>query len=81
MYGINDLQTRIMSLVDYWVRSNKTPVPHKEIMQRLTNDDHIAETTAKAAIKVLISKGYIRKAVCVSNKTYYVQLRTLFHIN
>ncbi len=75
-YGdINQLQLDIMKVVDGWVRKKKTPVPHKYIMAEISNTKHIGDTTIKSAIRVLVQKGYMRKAIVTSNKTFYVQLR------
>lgn len=74
---INDLQLHIMRLVDNWVRSKKKPVPHKYLMTEAMKKEHVGENTIKASIRMLVQKGYIRKAVVTSNKTFYVMLRSV----
>lgn len=70
----DNVETCIMLFVSWWVRTNKTPVPRKEIMIELTKEK-TPRGTAEAALYRLIDKGYIRKAFTISNKTCYVQLR------
>lgn len=75
-YGdINQLQLDIMRLVDAWVRSEKTPVSHKYLMVEISRNEGIGDNTIKAAIRILVKKGYLRKAIVTSNKTFYVQCR------
>lgn len=77
-YGdINELQLIIMRLVDAYVRDKNKPIPHKFIMVEIAKQNGIAENTIKASIRVLVHKGYIRKAIVTSNKTFYVMLRTV----
>lgn len=71
---VNELQTNIMKFVDIWVRSEKTPIPLKEIILNMTSSGVKSPTTIKA-IGALLKKGYIRRAVTISNKTTFVQLR------
>lgn len=72
----DNLQTNIMLFVGWWARTNKTPIPRKEIMEQLYKNK-IGRGTAEAALHALMVKGYIRKAGTISNKTSYVQLRTV----
>ena len=72
----DNVQTNIMMFVGWWCRTKKTPVPRREIMTELTRQK-ISRGTAEAALHSLISKGYIRKGVGISNKTIYVMLRTI----
>lgn len=77
-YGdINQLQFDIMRLVDFYVRQKKKPIPHKYIIYEIEKRDGINETTITASIRMLVKKGYIRKAIIMSNKTFYIQLRTI----
>jgi len=73
---INKLQKHIMGFIKSWVASNKTPVPHSAILKegQLCG---VPDITTVGAINALLHKGYIRKAVIISNKTYYVQLRNI----
>jgi hypothetical protein len=65
--GLNELQTKIMVYVDWWVHQKKTPIPLKEIIINMTKQGIKEQTTIKAT-RVLITKGYIRRAVVTSNK-------------
>lgn len=72
---INKLQQEIMLFVDIWVREEKTPVPLQEIKAFMVEKGS-KDFTVISAIKVLLRKGYIRRAIGIrSNKTSYVQLR------
>lgn len=73
---INDLQTAIMRYVDHWARTEKTPIPLKAIIVEMTRQGIHDFTTIKA-IKVLLVKGYIRRAIVISNKSSFVQLRSV----
>lgn len=73
---VDELQTKIMHCVDNWVHKEKVPVPFTEIIKKMQAAG-IKKPTIKAAIYVLIKKGYIRRSYAVSSraKTSYVQLR------
>jgi len=71
---INKLQQEIMKFVDWWAREKKTPIPRKEIIEEMESQG-ITFSTTRNAINSLLKKGYIRRAVMASNKTFYVQLR------
>lgn len=71
---VNELQTNIMKFVDVWAHENKTPIPLKLIIETMHKAGVIPATTIKA-LNSLLRKGYIRRAVTISNKTYFVQLR------
>ena len=73
---INKLQYSIMIFVDEWARNEKTPVPRKEIVKNMEKDGVKSFTTINA-INSLLKKGFIRRAVMISNKSYYVQLRNI----
>jgi len=69
---ITQAQKNIMLLIQGWVRDKKTPMPHQEILKAT-----VSEGATKDALQSLLKKGYIRRAYTISNKTYYVQLRTI----
>ena len=71
---IRGSQKDIMLFVGDWVRTEKTPIPRMEIVKNM-EDKGIKSYTTAWAIAALLRKGYLRKAVVFSNKTYYVQLR------
>jgi len=72
----NKLQHDIMCFVDHWVREEKTPVPRKEIILKMQNEG-IKDFTVINSLKSLQKKGFIRKSSIRSNKTSYIQLRTI----
>jgi len=71
---INRLQEEIMVVVDEWVHQENTPIPLQEILKQMKQAGAKSYTVVNA-VSVLLRKGYIRRAVTRSNKTYYVQLR------
>lgn len=73
---INELQTDIMEFIGDWVRKKKTPVPLKEIIHSLESDG-VSKNNTIYSIKILVSKGYIRRAYTISNKTYFVMLKSI----
>ena len=75
-YEINALQRAIMEVIDTWVRSRKTPVPHHEIIV-VMRARGVKEFTTVNAIGSLLKKGFIRRAVVISNKSSYVMLRSI----
>lgn len=75
-YSLTVIQRAIIKLVEIWCKSNKTPISHKEILKQMKMNK-VQEYTTVNAIKSLVKKNYLRRAVMSSNKTYYVLLRTL----
>lgn len=75
-FGVTELQTKIMHFVQDWVRSQKTPVPHAEILTYMEKEGTTRSTT-KSAVLSLVKNNYLRRAIITSNKTYYVMLKTV----
>ena len=73
---INQLQTNIMIFVGIWAREKKTPIPLKEIMNEMGRQG-VKSFTIVNAINSLLRKRYIRRAVAISNKSYFVQLKSV----
>lgn len=71
---VNDLQTRIMVFVSWWVKTEKTPIPQKKIVEEMTRQG-VIECTTINALNSLLKKGYIRRAHTISSKRTYVQCR------
>ena len=71
---IDKNQREVMLFVDFWVREKKTPVPQKEIVAIMLTKKVPMPTTIYS-IQILLKKGYIRRAITISNKRSYVQLR------
>lgn len=71
---INESQENIVKFIHSWVCEEKTPIPRQAIIEQLMEDGSKKPTIINA-INVLLHKGYIRRGVGTSNKTYYVLLR------
>ena len=71
---INELETNIMKFIDLWVHKKKKPVTLKAILEGMEKQGTKRPTTIKS-INMLLKKGYIRRAVTISNKSSFVQLR------
>jgi hypothetical protein len=76
LYEITELQQKIMRFVDYWVHIEKKPIPQKTIIEEMVAHGQ-NNRTVEASLTSLLRLGYIRKAVIISNKTYYTQLRRI----
>lgn len=74
LYEVTKLQFEIMTCIESWVKNEKTPIPRKIIIETMREKGN-KEPTIVGALNSLLNKGYIRRAVTSSNKTYYVQLR------
>ena len=73
---ITELQKKIVRFVDYWVHTEKTPVPRKQVIEEMEKRGAKKSTIAHS-LNGLLKLGYLRRAVGTSNKTSYVQLRRL----
>lgn len=77
LYEISELQRSIMIYIGQCAREERDqPVPQKAVIDRMKIDG-VKDFTTINALHSLLKKGYIRRAVITSNKTYYVQLRTV----
>jgi len=77
---INIIQKEIMVFIDNWVRTEKVPVPRKEIMKAFAgkkSEGRHPPITVEGAVNALLRKGYIRRGYTGTNKSTYVQLRTI----
>lgn len=73
---VSELQKSIMIYVEIWVKKEKIPVPLKEIILNMETQGNKTQTVIKA-INSLVKKGYIRRAITISNRSSFVQLRRL----
>ena len=73
---ITELQMNIMLCIQKWVHDKKTPIPLTVIIAHMEQNNIKNFTTIKA-IGSLLKKGYIRRGNVISNKTFFVQLRTV----
>lgn len=73
---INELQTNVMICIQTWVHEKKTPIPLKEVITKM-QANKVNKNNTIYSLKVLIEKGYIRRANIISNKTFFVQLKTI----
>jgi hypothetical protein len=71
---VNHLQQDIMQFVEWWVHEKKTPIPLKEIIAAMRLNG-VKDYTTTFAINSLMRKKYLRRAIVISNKSSYVQLR------
>lgn len=71
---VNRLQQDIMCFIEWWVHEKKTPIPLKAIIKKM-KDKGIKDFTTTFAINSLLKKGYIRRAIVISNTTSFVQLK------
>lgn len=70
---LEGVQKQVMQYIDAWSRENDNPVGHSSIIKSM-KEKKINKMTTADAIRSLLRKGYIRRAVSISNKTFYVQL-------
>jgi hypothetical protein len=73
---INDLQDRVLLVITEWSRHEKTPISRKYLIDKMQKAG-VKKPTIIGAISALLRKGYIRPSVVVSNKTFYIQLRSI----
>ena len=73
---LTELQNKIMQFISEWSHQEKTPVP-LWLVKRVMMAENVKEPTAINAINGLLLKGYIRRAYIISNKTYFVMLRSI----
>lgn len=71
---IDNNQKEIMLFIDFWVHEKKTPVPQREIVAIMLIKKVPMPTTIYS-LQILLKKGYIRRAITISNKRSYVQLK------
>ena len=84
LYEITELQQKIMRFIDYWVHTQKIPVPQKDIIVEMETRGE-KNSTITHSLTGLLRLGYIRKAVTNSSgedgtgarKTKYVMLRRI----
>lgn len=72
--GLSKTQQLIMEVVEAWANQEKTPIARQHIFVKMKGSG-VTDPTIKDAVNGLIKKGFIRKAIITSNKTYYVQLK------
>ena len=74
---ITKTQEEIMLIVQSWVKREKTPTPHKEIMSKMIEKEFKPVTIADN-LSDLVRRGFLRRTVR-SSRMYmsYVQLRSV----
>jgi len=75
-FRISEFETEVMKYIMGWVREKKKPVPYHKIIVYMKKQAK-KEPAIAYALHSLVRKGYIRRTYFTSNKTFYVQLRTL----
>jgi len=78
--NLSNIQRQVLIIVDKWVRDKKTLVSRSHIIKEML-DNEVADFTTIYTLNALIKKGYIRRSCVSSNKTLYVQLRTIHYDN
>lgn len=76
LYDITEIQQTIVKFISYWVSTEKTPIPQKEIIEEMKRRGRKVSTVVNA-LNGLLKLGYIRRGEIISNKTFYVQLRKI----
>jgi len=71
---LNKTQIETMKVVDRWVHKKKIPVPLEKIILKMMRNG-VDENSTIYSLKILVRKGYIRRAYTHTNKTYFVQLK------
>jgi len=74
--GITELQNGILDFVKDWVKTQKTPVPQKEILKKFVTGE-VKDFTVIHAINALMRQQYLRRSFIISNKTFYTMMRTV----
>jgi len=75
-YSLSEIQSAVMVFIDGWIRENKTLIPRSIIVEEMETKG-IGMSTTRNVLYSLIKKGYIRQSVQTTNKTLYVQLKSL----
>ena len=72
----NKLQHDIMIFISEWTRENKIPILRSDIIKEMTSRG-VKDFTVINSLRTLQEKRFIRKSTMRSNKTRYVQLKTV----
>lgn len=65
-----------MCFISQWVSNNDIPILRSVIVSEMTKDG-LKEFTVTNALNSLLKKGFIKKSSIRSNKTRYIQLRSV----
>lgn len=68
------LQRKIMEFIGARARTAKTPVTQQQIIREIGKAG-ISTPTIRAAVRILVDRGFIRKGVTI--KATYVQIRSI----
>ena len=71
---LTQTQLKIMEIVEDWVKTEKTPIPKTKIVTEM-KEKGVVEATTQFGLLGLVKRSYLRKAIIVSNRAYFVQLR------
>jgi hypothetical protein len=66
-----------MEFVDWWVRNKKTLIPRAEIIKHMKQKYETKSFTTINSLNSLQRKGYLRRSCQITNKTLFVQLRSV----
>ena len=74
---VNEIQKLVLVVIAKWVQTEKVPITQRLIVETISQERAIPCSTVKAAVRRLVVKGYLRKAISINNRASYVQLRSL----
>ena len=71
---MNEIQTRILKIIDIWKKNNSMPITLKEITLNLPD---VKPRTVRASAESLCTKGYLRRGINIKNNSCYILIRTM----
>jgi pantothenate kinase-related protein Tda10 len=77
MESITALQKTIMLHIQEWARKQKKPIMQRDIVSFMSTQG-TGRLSTISALDRLLQKGYIRRAVTISNTTSYVMIRSVY---
>ena len=72
----NKLQREIMVFIDEWVNENDFPISRSSIVSEMVSRGFKGFTVSNS-LNSLQKKGFIKKSSVRSNKTSYIQLKSI----
>ena len=73
---LTGLQQEIMHVIIDWIHKKNTPIPLKQIMITM-KDKGVKDPTIVNSVNGLLLKGYLRRACIISNRTFFVMMRSI----
>ncbi len=72
--GLNELQEKIVTFISVWGKKEDKPIPIRSIIEEMEKDG-TSESRIIRAVRGLVKKKYIRRAIDRSSRSSYVKLR------